>query len=158
MKKYLTSALAFSVLALAGCNDSLGPGNASEEDREDIVAGLAEAGFFGDDFGDDGVVGHVANYFDGAAAAEPPLRWGRRHRVAVSRPVMIRQFYEAALKELRSAAIAPGGRASHVREARRLKLDADGRLELIPKGHPRARELHLLRSEVDKRLAEESQR
>ncbi|MCZ6916222.1 MAG: hypothetical protein O7I93_05560 [Gemmatimonadetes bacterium] len=98
MKKYLTSALAFSVLALAGCNDSLGPGNASEEDREDIVASLAEAGFFADEFGDDGVVQHVANYFDAAAAAaEPPRAWGRRHRVAVDREIRIEVDREAGL-------------------------------------------------------------
>ncbi len=97
MKKYLTSALALSVLALAGCNDSLGLGNASEEDREDIVASLAEAGFFEDAFGDDGVIGHVVNYFDGAAAAAPPLRWGRRHRVPVEREIVVNVDHEAGL-------------------------------------------------------------
>ena len=98
MKKYLTSALVFGALALAGCNDSAGPGNASEEDREDIVAGLAEAGFFGDAFGDDGVVGQVANYFDGAGgAAAPPLRWGRRHRVAADREIRVDVDREAGL-------------------------------------------------------------
>jgi hypothetical protein len=97
MKKYFTSALAFGALVLAGCNDSAGPGNASEEDREDIVASLAEAGFFDDAFGDDGVVGQVANYFDGAAAAAPSLRWGRRHRVPVSRVIEVNVDREAGL-------------------------------------------------------------
>lgn len=98
MKKYLTSALALGALVLAGCNDSAGLGNASDEDRADIVASLSEAGFFEDAFGDDGVVGQVANYFDGAsAAAAPTLRWGRRHRAPVEREIVVNVDRETGL-------------------------------------------------------------
>jgi hypothetical protein len=86
MKKYLTPALALSALMLGACNDSLGPGNVSEEDREDILVTLEESGFFSDGFGVEGVSEHVVAYLDGDAA---PRVWGRRRGMPVSRVIEV---------------------------------------------------------------------
>jgi hypothetical protein len=86
MKRYLTPALALSALLLGACIDSLGPGDVSEEDREDILATLEESGFFSDGFGAEGVSEHVVAYLEGDAA---PRVWGRRRGLPVSRVVEV---------------------------------------------------------------------
>lgn len=74
--------------ALAACGEALGPGNASDEDRADILALLDESGWFADEFAVDGAVqstslAQVANvWFSSVGMAadtvEPVRLWGRR--------------------------------------------------------------------------------
>ncbi|UCG88081.1 MAG: hypothetical protein JSW71_05930 [Gemmatimonadota bacterium] len=83
-------------LGLTACADSLGPeGNASQEDREEILTLLDESGYFADDFGIDGA-------YDGSQSAAPALApaaelaeveapriWGRRRGFPVRRLVTV---------------------------------------------------------------------
>jgi hypothetical protein len=97
MKRYLSTLVAASVVALSACSDALDPGNATEDDRAEIVAILDESGWFADEFGEDGAVPDfslgLGTGFDfglalvAEAQAEVPLvrLWGRRHREPVSR-------------------------------------------------------------------------
>jgi hypothetical protein len=94
MRKYLISALAMSAVLLGACNDSLGPGDVSEADQEDILATLEESGFFSDGFGAEGVSEHVVAYLDGDAA---PRVWGRRRGLPVSRVVEVTFDREAGI-------------------------------------------------------------
>jgi hypothetical protein len=55
MNRYLITAVTLGAFALAACSDTTGLGNASDEDREEILQLLQESGFFGDEFGTDGV-------------------------------------------------------------------------------------------------------
>ena len=75
MKRYLTALAAASVLGLGACSDTLGPGNASDQDRAEILAILDESGWFTDEFGDD-----VANasLLDEATAAAEAMSMSRR--------------------------------------------------------------------------------
>jgi hypothetical protein len=65
MNRYLITAVTLGAFALTACSDFSGLGNASDEDREEILQLLQESGFFGDEFGTDGVA-------DGAAPAPAP--------------------------------------------------------------------------------------
>jgi hypothetical protein len=96
MKRYLMTAATLGAVALAACSDTTGLGNASDEDREEILQLLQESGFFADDFGSDGVDGGAAPApapFAAAGAAaegtEPPRAWGRRHGPPVQRVITI---------------------------------------------------------------------
>jgi hypothetical protein len=83
-------------LMLTACEESLGPeGNASQEDRDEIISLLNESGFFADEFGVDGT------YDDGAAGAPAmvaaaeaaevvaPRIWGRRRGLPVRRLITV---------------------------------------------------------------------
>lgn len=96
MKRYLAALAAASVLGLGACSDTLGPGNASDQDRAELLAILDESGWFTDEFGDDGAVvdfslGSGFDFGFGALLAEaqdevPLVRlWGRRHGRPVAR-------------------------------------------------------------------------
>lgn len=94
MKGLHGSVAVLAVLALAACGDATGPGNASDADRQEILAILDETSWFDDRFGDDGAVANasVASGFDfGFAAAAPQdtvslvRLWGRRHGLPVTR-------------------------------------------------------------------------
>ena len=92
MKRYLTVALVMSAIALAGCSESLGLDNASEEDRADIMAELEASGLLGEDFGLDGLAeGAQANLNVSGAVdlAEAPRLWGRRLGPPVSRDIRV---------------------------------------------------------------------
>lgn len=86
MRKYFAPALAAVTLVLGGCIDSLGPGEVSEDDREEILLVLDESGFFSDGFGTDGLADNLVAYLDGAAA---PRVWGRRRGLPVRRVVEV---------------------------------------------------------------------
>ncbi len=96
MKRYLVTAVTFGAIALAACSDSTGPGNASEEDRQEILQLLEESGFFADDFGTEGATQGASPapgpFAAAAAAAEeiaPPRAWGRRRGRPVRRVITI---------------------------------------------------------------------
>jgi hypothetical protein len=96
MNRYLITAVTLGAFALAACSDTTGLGNASDEDREEILQLLQESGFFGDEFGTDGVADGAAPApapfaAAGAMAAEiePPRAWGRRHGLPVQRVITI---------------------------------------------------------------------
>jgi hypothetical protein len=96
MNRYLITAVTLGAFALAACSDFSGLGNASDEDREEILQILQESGFFGDEFGSDGVADGAApapapSAAAGAMAAEiePPRAWGRRHGPPVQRVITI---------------------------------------------------------------------
>lgn len=78
------------LVAASACNDTLGLGNATEEEREDIIAELDASGFFGEAFGDDGIPASasVVTYGYGDAG-DAPFRWGRRHGPPVSREINV---------------------------------------------------------------------
>ena len=83
-------------LALAACEESFGPeGNASQEDRQEIVALLEESGFFAEEFGTEGPYdGGESTGLLVAAAAEQaevvaPRVWGRRRGLPVRRLVTV---------------------------------------------------------------------
>ena len=67
LSKRAAAFLLVGALGFTACEQSLGPeGNASLEDREEIISLLEESGFFADDFGIDGA-------YDGAPSAAPAL-------------------------------------------------------------------------------------
>jgi hypothetical protein len=88
--------LLVGALGLTACEQALGPdGNASLEDREEIISLLDESGFFADDFGVDGA-------YDGAQGAAPALApaaeaaevvvpriWGRRRGFPTRRLITV---------------------------------------------------------------------
>jgi len=80
------------VLGVSACSDTLGLGNATEEEREDIVAELDESGLFGEAFGDDGIPASASVVTYGYSAppeGDAPFRWGRRHGRPVRREVNV---------------------------------------------------------------------
>ncbi|KPK02364.1 MAG: hypothetical protein AMS20_12165 [Gemmatimonas sp. SG8_28] len=95
MQRYLMTAVTLGAIALAACSDTTGLGNASDEDREEILQLLQESGFFADDFGVAGVAEGAspaaALAAAGAVAEEiaPPRAWGRRHGPPVQRLITI---------------------------------------------------------------------
>ncbi|UCF41358.1 MAG: hypothetical protein JSW43_03230 [Gemmatimonadota bacterium] len=96
MQRYLMTAVTLGAIALAACSDTTGLGNASDEDREEILQLLQESGFFADGFGTDGVGEGAAPAAAplaaaGAAAEEiaAPRAWGRRHGPPVQRLITI---------------------------------------------------------------------
>jgi hypothetical protein len=87
---------AAAVVGLAACGDATGPGNASPEDRDQVLAILDESGWFKDDFGADGAT------LDASLTAalnlsrsgiqdtvDPVRRWGRRRGRPVEREVTV---------------------------------------------------------------------
>jgi hypothetical protein len=97
LSRDLAAVLLVGAVGLTACSDSLGPGNASDEDREEILALLDESGFFADDFGLDGAndgaaqAGESMALVAGAAAAEVvlPRIWGRRRGFPVRRKITV---------------------------------------------------------------------
>jgi hypothetical protein len=89
--------LAAGVFGITACSDSLGPGNASEEERQEILSLLDESGFFADDFGltgaNDGSTAASASMAlvaePGAAEVAAPRIWGRRRGMPVSRVITV---------------------------------------------------------------------
>lgn len=75
-----------AVLAAVACGDAAGPGNATDADRTEILAVLAESGWFDETFGEEGTTDDASFAAAGpdlgavAAADTVPLvhRWGRR--------------------------------------------------------------------------------
>ncbi len=94
--KRLAVPFVVGALALTGCGESFGPqGNASEEDRDEIISLLDESGFFAEEFGvegtsDDGAAAAPA-LVASAEAAEvvAPRIWGRRLGLPVRRLVTV---------------------------------------------------------------------
>ena len=107
MKRYLMTAVTLGAITLAASSDTTGLGNASDEDREEILQLLQESGFFADDFGTDGVADGAAPApaplaAAGATAAEiaPPRAWGRRHGPPVQRVITIDVDTEAGTAQV----------------------------------------------------------
>jgi len=83
-------------LGLTACGESFGPeGNASQEDRDEILTLLDESGFFADEFGVDGVFDDAQ---PAALALAPtaemaevvaPRVWGRRRGLPVRRLITV---------------------------------------------------------------------
>ena len=97
LSKRLAVLFLAGAFAVSACNDSTGLGNASEEDREEILELLQESGFFDDGFGLDGAsegsapaAGTMA-LVDAADAAEveAPRVWGRRRGLPVRRLITV---------------------------------------------------------------------
>jgi hypothetical protein len=94
MRLYLIPALLAGV-AVLGCSDASGPGNASDDDRSEILAALSASGWFDETFGADGatddLVASAAGFNLGIASAQAadtvPLsqRWGRRFHAPTAR-------------------------------------------------------------------------
>lgn len=115
MKRYLMTAATLGAIALAACSDTTGLGNASDEDREEIVQLLQESGFFADDFGVAGVAQGAspapAPYAaSGATAAEiaPPRAWGRRHGPPVQRVITVDVDPEAGIAQVTKELVFEG--------------------------------------------------
>lgn len=94
MQRFLSTLSVATLVTLAACSDALEPGNASDQDRQEITAILDESGWFAEAFGDDGAVADFSlgtsfdfGFLRADAQVEVPLvrRWGRRHREPVSR-------------------------------------------------------------------------
>ena len=94
MQRYVSVLSVATLVSLAACSDTLEPGNASDQDRQEITAILDESGWFTDAFGDDGAVADFSlgtsfdfGFLRADAQVEVPLVrfWGRRHREPVSR-------------------------------------------------------------------------
>jgi hypothetical protein len=87
--------LLVGALGFTACEQSLGPeGNASLEDREEIISLLEESGFFADDFGIDGANDGAQSAAPALAAAEMaevvvPRIWGRRRGFPVRRLITV---------------------------------------------------------------------
>ncbi len=94
-RKWLAAVWALSALTLAACTDALGPGNASNEDREELLALLQESGFFADDFGATGAVSDATSGTGSLLVAGPaveaaaPRHWGRRRGLPVRRVITV---------------------------------------------------------------------
>jgi hypothetical protein len=95
-RKRLGALVMVGALAVTACEESLGPeGNASQEDRDEIISLLDESGFFAEEFGVDGTYdGGAAGAPAAVAAAEAaevvaPLVWGRRLGRPVRRVVTV---------------------------------------------------------------------
>ncbi len=94
-RKWLAAVWTLSALTLAACTDALGPGNAANEDREELLALLEESGFFADDFGVDGAVSDATSGTGSALVAGPaveaaaPRHWGRRRGRPVGRVITV---------------------------------------------------------------------
>jgi hypothetical protein len=106
MNRFLTATLSLSVIAFMGCNDdTFGPGNATEEEREEILAALEESGFFADDVGETGLPVSTSVTSGGAAALlqapsaalEVPHRWGRRRGFPVARTITVEIDQESGM-------------------------------------------------------------
>jgi len=97
LSRDLAAVLLVGAIGLTACSDSLGPGNASDEDREEILTLLDESGFFADDYGLDGANDGAAQASEsmalvaGAEAAEIvlPRIWGRRRGFPVRRVITV---------------------------------------------------------------------
>jgi hypothetical protein len=94
--KHLTVFALVGALGVTGCADGLGPeGNASQEDRDEILALLDESGFFADEFGTEGAsdggqaAGLMLSAAAGQAEVEAPRVWGRRRGFPVGRLVTV---------------------------------------------------------------------
>ena len=98
----LAAVVMVGALALTACSDSLslGPGNASEDDREEILQLLEESGFFADDFGLEGVTASTSKVSGAlgayalaagveAAAGVAPRIWGRRRGRPIRRVITV---------------------------------------------------------------------
>lgn len=93
--KHFTALIALSVFAFTACSDDMGLGNASDDEREEILTALTESGFFADDFGAEGVTTNqsvtsgAVGFAAARALAVAPFRWGRFHGLPVSRHIEI---------------------------------------------------------------------
>jgi len=94
--KRLAVLIMAGALASTACEEGLGPeGNASQEDRDEIISLLDESGFFAEEFGVDGTYDNGAAGAPAmAAAAEAaevvaPRVWGRRLGLPVRRLVTV---------------------------------------------------------------------
>ncbi|MFQ5702681.1 MAG: hypothetical protein ACE5HT_01510 [Gemmatimonadales bacterium] len=105
IRKQWTAALAIGAIVLTACSDALAPGQASEQDQQDITAVLNESGFFADDFGADGATDSeisasvvspgLASMVAAQVVSDAPRLWGRRRGRPVSRSVRIEVDREA---------------------------------------------------------------
>jgi hypothetical protein len=104
------AAAGMAALILAACSDApTGPGNATDGDRDAVVAELEESGWFAEGFGTDGAAEdlnlsaafdlHLSSVADQDAV---PLvrRWGRRHGEPVSRLLTVNVTGDTARAEL----------------------------------------------------------
>lgn len=98
-----------AVAALAACSDATGPGNATDEDRDGVVAALDASGWFTEAFGTDGAAEDLSfsasfdlNLASVAAQDTVPLvrRWGRRHGEPVNRLLTVSVTGDTAEAEL----------------------------------------------------------
>jgi hypothetical protein len=96
LRKQLVTWIAAAAVGLAACSDgAVGPGDATEEDRQEILDLLDESGFFADDFSAEGALPDAAAQagaalFSGAAAeVTPPEVWGRRRLEVLRRSVTV---------------------------------------------------------------------
>lgn len=87
---------AAAAASLAACGDATGPGNATGEDREEVLAVLDASGWFTEDFGLEGAAldGSVASGLSlglsGVQDTVPAIRrWGRRRGRPVEREITI---------------------------------------------------------------------
>jgi hypothetical protein len=87
---------AAAAIGLAACGDATGPGNATSEDREDVLAVLDEAGWFKDDLGVDGAAldaglasGLSLSRSGALDTVDPVRRWGRRRGRPVERDITV---------------------------------------------------------------------
>lgn len=96
MRRNLLALGVAAAATLAACADATGPGNATADDRNEVLAVLDAAGWFSDDYGAEGVA------LDAAVAAgftlsltgledTVPLvrRWGRRRGRPVEREIVV---------------------------------------------------------------------
>lgn len=111
MKRYLMTAVVLGAFALSACSDTTGLGNASDEDREEILQILQESGFFSDEFGSSGVAQGASPAGAPSAAAEeiaPPRAWGRRHGPPVQRFITIDVDVEAGIAHVTKELVFEG--------------------------------------------------
>lgn len=104
------AAAGMAALILAACSDTpTGPGNATDDDRNAVVAELEESGWFAEGFGNDGAADdlNLAAAFDLPLSSvadqdEVPLvrRWGRRRGDPVSRLLTVDVTGDTARAEL----------------------------------------------------------
>ena len=92
--RHLKSLLAIGVGCVAwACSDAVSPqGNASLQDRADVMAVLNESGFFADDFGNEGIPDGASTSAAAAVVAaegEAPHLWGRFRGRPVNHEVTI---------------------------------------------------------------------
>jgi hypothetical protein len=96
MRRIVLMVSAAAAAGLMACGDATGPGNASGEERDEVLAVLEVSGWFAEDFGVDGATvdaslapGLSLGVSGAADTVSPVRRWGRRDGRPVEREITI---------------------------------------------------------------------
>jgi hypothetical protein len=96
MRRIMLILGAATAAGLAACGDATGPGNATGEDREEVLAVLDESGWFTEDFGVEGAAmdaslasGLSLSLTGAQDTVDPVRRWGRRRGRPAERDITI---------------------------------------------------------------------